>query len=117
VARKQKQKRRSGKERVSASQIQAYRARQEAVLPREEVERRIEEERRRERDREERTVERAEQSVFGGSRDARNEDQPRLTAEQIAAEYDGVRKELYRIAVLGGLSFVLLAIIAVYMNA
>jgi hypothetical protein len=114
VARKKK---RDGKSRVSQSQLQAYRARQDAVLSREEVDRRREEERRRLRAREEQAVERAEEAWLGASNRRQPEDDvPTLSAEYIASEYESVRKELYQIAIWGGLMFVLLAAIAVYMR-
>ena len=119
MARKGKQqKRRGGKERVSQAQLQAYRARQEAVLSREEVEQRRAEERRRERMREEAAVNAAEGYLTGGSRSPKDEqeDVPRLTAEQVAAEYSSVRQELYRIAIWGGVCFLLLFAVAFYMN-
>lgn len=117
MARKDRKKR-SGKERVSQSQLQAYRARQEAVLSREEVEQRREEERRRQLRREEQMASEAEYQYADvlGIRQEEEEDGPKLSPEQIAADYASVNSELTRILVIGGLMFVLLAIIAVYMN-
>ena len=112
-----RKKKRDGKKGVSQAQLQAYRARQEATLSREEVEQRREAERRQAQRREEQAVERAESSFFEGSRnESSDDDQPKLSAEYIASEYASVRQELNRIAVWGGLSFFLLAIIAVYMS-
>jgi hypothetical protein len=118
VARKDRQKKRTGRDRISQSQLQAYRARQEAVASREEVEQRRLDEQRREREREARAAARAEEQyadVLGTARDESDE-APKLSPEYIAGEYASVRQELNRIAIWGGLSFVLLAIIAVYMN-
>ncbi len=117
MARKDK-KRRSGKEKISPSQLQAYRARQEAVLSREEVERRREEERQRQLRREERMAAEAEGQYADvlGVRQEEQEDVPKLSPEQIAADYASVGKELTRIAIWGGMTLLLLIIIAVYMN-
>lgn len=117
MARKDK-KRRSGKERVSPSQLQAYRARQEAVLSREEVERRREEERQRQLRREEMLAAEAEgryADVLGIQREEQ-EEVPKLSPEQIAADYASVGQELTRIAIWGGMTCLLLVIIAIYMN-
>jgi hypothetical protein len=67
MARKEKKKR-SGREKISQSQLQAYRARQEAVLSREEVERRREEDRRRQLRREEQMAAEAENQARRGRR-------------------------------------------------
>jgi hypothetical protein len=117
MARKEK-KRRPGKEKISQSQLQAYRARQEAVLSREEVDRRREDERRRQLRREEQLAADAEYQYADvlGIRQEEEEDVPKLSPEQIAADYRSVSSELYRIAIWGGLMFVMLAIIAVYMS-
>jgi hypothetical protein len=92
--------RRKERQKFTDAQLQAFRARQESALPRSEIERRREEERERER-----ALGRAKEEV------------PQLTAEQIAREYEGVRQELYRIAIWGGFTLLLLMAIAVYMNA
>lgn len=120
MARKDKKKR-SGKERVSQQQVQAYRARQEATLSREEAEKRRAEEQRRLQQREEEAAKRFEQDYadsFGIPREQEEPaaDVPKLTAEQIAADYASVRQELSRIVVWGGLMFLLLIAIAIYMN-
>jgi hypothetical protein len=118
MARKEKKKR-SGREKVSQSQLQAYRARQEAVLSREEVEQRREEERQRQLRREERMAAEAEHDyadVLGINRDEEFEDVPKLSPERIAADYASVNKELYQIAIWGGITLLLLIAIAIYMN-
>jgi hypothetical protein len=117
VARKDKKKR-SSKDRISQSQLQAYRARQEATLSREEVEQRRAEEQKRLREREALAAQRAEEQYADvlGTRREPEEEVPKLSPERIAAEYASVRQELNRIAIWGGLSFVLLAIIAIYMS-
>lgn len=118
MARKDRQRKRSGKDRFSQQELQAYRARQEAVLSREEVEQRRAEEERREREREQRAAARAEDqySETLGIKREEKPDVPKLSPEQIAADYASVRQELVRIAIWGGFSFVLLAIAAVYMS-
>jgi hypothetical protein len=117
MARKEKKKR-SGREKISQSQLQAYRARQEAVLSREEVERRREEDRRRQLRREEQMAAEAENQYADvlGIKQEEEEDVPKLSPEQIAADYASVNQELYRIALWGSLMFVLLVAIAFYMN-
>lgn len=118
MARKDKKKR-SGKERVSQQQLQAYRARQEATLSREEAEKRRAEEQRRLQQREEEAAKRYEDEyadVLGVPREESPEDHPTLTPEQIAADYRSVRQELAQIAVWGGLMFILLFAIAFYMS-
>ncbi len=118
MARKDKKKR-SGREKFSPSQLQAYKARQDAVLSREEVERRREEERQRQLKREEEIAAAAEEQyadVLGVRREDDDDDTPKLSPEQIAADYRSVRSELTRIGIWGGFTFVLLAVIAVYMN-
>lgn len=118
MARKDKKKR-SGKERVSQQQLQAYRARQEATLSREEAEQRRAEEQRRLQQREEDAAKRYEEDyadVLGVAREEEPEDVPTLSPEQIAADYASVRQELSSIAVWGGLMFVLLAALTVYMS-
>ncbi len=117
MARKEKKKR-SGKEKISQSQLQAYRARQEAVLSREEVEQRREEERRRQLRREEQMAAEAEMDyadVLGIQREEQ-EEVPTLSPEQIAADYQSVNKELVRIGIWGGFTFLLLIGIAIYMT-
>jgi cytochrome oxidase assembly protein ShyY1 len=117
MARKERKKR-SRSDKISPAQLQAYRARQEAVLSREEVEHRREEERRRQLRREEEMAAQAEYQYADvlGTKQEEEEDVPKLTPEQIAADYASVNSELYRIAIWGGLSFLLLIIIAIYMN-
>jgi F0F1-type ATP synthase membrane subunit b/b' len=117
MARKDK-KRRSGKEKISQSQLQAYRARQEAVLSREEVERKREEERRRQLRREEQMAAEAEHEYADvlGIRREEQEEVPTLSPEQIAADYQSVNNELVRIAIWGGVTILLLIAIAVYMT-
>jgi hypothetical protein len=117
MARKEK-KRRSGKEKISQSQLQAYRARQEAVLSREEVEARREEERRRQLRREEQMAAEAEMDYADvlGTRREEQEEVPTLSPEQIAADYRSVNQELVRIGIWGGATFILLIAIAIYMN-
>lgn len=117
MARKEK-KRRSGKEKISQSQLQAYRARQEAVLDREEVERRREEERRRQLRREEEMASEYEGQYADvlGIKNEEVEDVPKLSPEQIAADYAAVNQELYRIAIWGGMTILLLIVIAIAMN-
>jgi hypothetical protein len=117
MARKERKKR-SRNEKISPAQLQAYRARQEAVLSREEVEQRREEERQRQLQREEEMAAQAEYQyadVLGIKREE-EEEVPTLSPEQIAADYKSVHAELYRIALWGGLSFLLLIVIAIYMN-
>ena len=117
MARKEKKKR-SGKEKISQSQLQAYRARQEAVLSREEVEQRREEERRRQLRREEQMAAEAETEfadVLGIQREEQ-EEVPTLSPEQIAADYRSVNQELVRIGIWGGFTFVLLVMISIYMT-
>ncbi|TVR74906.1 MAG: hypothetical protein EA415_05185 [Sphaerobacteraceae bacterium] len=113
-----KEKKRPGKEKISQSQLQAYRARQEAVLSREEVERRREEEQRRQLRREEEMASDYEHQyadVLGITREE-EEEVPKLSPEQIAADYQAVHGELYRIAIWGGITVLLLIAIAVAMN-
>jgi hypothetical protein len=117
MARKEK-KRRSEKGKISQSQLQAYRARQEAVLSREEVERRREEERQRQLRREQLMASEYEEQyadVLGIKREE-EEEVPKLSPEQIAADYAAVNKELYRIGIWGGATMLLLIAIAVFMN-
>ncbi|MEX2425532.1 MAG: hypothetical protein WD401_02100 [Thermomicrobiaceae bacterium] len=118
MARKEKKKR-SARDKISPAQLQAYRARQEAVLSREEVERRREEERQRQLRREERMAAEAENEyadVLGISQDDTHEQVEKLSPERIAADYASVNRELYQIAIWGGITLLLLVAMAIYMN-
>jgi hypothetical protein len=117
MARKEKKKK-SGRERFSQSQLQAYRARQEAVLSREEVEQRREEERQRQLRREAQMADEAEQDYADvlGIHQEEEEEVPKLSPEQIAADYESVNRELVRIAIWGGMTVLLLVAIAIYMT-
>jgi hypothetical protein len=108
MTRKQKTRKRE-RQRYSDAQLQAFRARQEATLSRDELEARREEDL-------ELDVERERDWDRPPERKKRREETPHLTPEQIAAEYAGVRQEVYRIAIIGGFTLVLLLAIAVYMN-
>ena len=118
MARKDR-KRRSGREKFSPAQLQAYRARQEAVLSREEVEKRRDEERQRQLRREAQMAAAAEEEyadVLGTRRKEVQQDVPKLTPEQIAADYRSVNDELVRIGIWGGAMFVLLAVLTVLLS-